>query len=503
MTIAARRYNQMCDNVAMAEGAVNVVDAVAVAERGLLAPAGLCVADLHRQLDAHLKGLDWADIFVQGESSEGWNLDEGEIKTGNFSREGGVGLRAVRGETTAFASSDVIAARALDSFGDVARTAKTRGETLKTGTIPAHENAPQRFGGEDIVSAAPDSEKIAVLKRADELARAADARVENVIAGVAASFETMLVVRADGAVAADIRPMAQLRITVVLRDGERRETGFGGAGARGGFDFFNEQTIAAAVNKAVAEAQGKLSAVAAPAGLMPVVLGSGWAGIILHEAVGHGLEGDFNRKKVSAFSGRVGERVAAKGVTVTDAGDIAGHRGSLSVDDEGTPARATTLIEDGVLAGYMQDIVNAKLMNAQPTGNGRRESYAHAPMPRMTNTFMAPGAMDAGEVIASVKDGLYAEDFGGGQVDITNGNFVFSCSMARRIKNGKLAEIVKGATIIGNGPAIMPKVSMVGADFSLDPGVGTCGKNGQWVPVGVGQPTIKVDELTVGGAQAN
>ena len=474
--------------------------AIDTAEKTLLAPSDLRVGQMQKCINDHLRGLDWADIFVQSTTSESWSLDEGEIKTGSFSREGGIGLRAVRGETTAFASSDIIAARALDNFADIARTAKTRGEKIHTGKIQSPASAAPRFATEDIVVAEPQHIKTGILRRADALARQSDNRVENVIAGMEASYETMLVVRADGIVAADIRPMTQLRLTVVLRDGGRRETGFGGAGGRGGLDMFDDATIQTAVAKAIGEAQDKLAAVAAPVGLMPVVLGSGWAGIILHEAVGHGLEGDFNRKKVSAFSGRIGERVAAKGVTVTDAGNIDKRRGSLSVDDEGTPVQATTLIEDGILTGYMQDIVNAKLMHTAPTGNGRRESYASPPMPRMTNTFMAAGEMAAAEVISSVADGLYAEDFGGGQVDITNGNFVFSISKARRIKNGKLAEIVKGATIIGNGPAIMPKISMVASDFALDPGIGTCGKNGQWVPVGVGQPTIKVDELTVGGA---
>lgn len=471
----------------------------------MLLPFGLRVADVQGALNRHLRGLDWADVFVQGTTSESWSLDEGGIKTGNFAQESGIGLRAVRGETTAFASSDIIAADVLESFADTARTAKTRGGAMHSGVIqssasPSPFSYAPRFADDDIVSGAAVDVKTSILHRADAIARAADSRVENVIAGLEASFEIMLVVRADGIVAADIRPMIQLRLTVILRDGDKRETGFGGAGGRMGFDFFDDAVIGTAANKAVGEARDKLAAVAAPAGLMPVVLGSGWAGVILHEAVGHGLEGDFNRKKVSAFSGRIGERVAAKGVTVTDAGNIGGRRGSLSVDDEGTPVQATTLIEDGVLTGYMQDIVNAKLMGAKPTGNGRRESYAHPPMPRMTNTFMAAGEMTAAEVIGSVKDGLYAEDFGGGQVDITNGNFVFSVSKARRIRGGKLAEIVKGATIIGNGPAIMPKISMVGSDFALDPGIGTCGKNGQWVPVGVGQPTIKVDQLTVGGA---
>ncbi len=491
----------LCDNPPMAEAAADTIpSAVAAAEEALLAPAGLRIGALQKRLNAHLSGLDWADIFVQGVVSEDWRLDEGGIKTGHFSQSGGFGLRAVRGETTAFASSDIISERALDAFADAARIAKTRGETLRVGKIETPAAAPPRFAAEDIVRAVPEAAKTGILRRIDELARKADARVENVIATIGADYEAMLITRADGATAGDIRPMTQLRVTVVLNENGRRETGNGAAGGRCGFELFDEATIAATVEKALAEAQGKLEAVEAPAGIMPVVLGNGWAGIILHEAVGHGLEGDFNRKKVSAFSGRVGEQVAARGVTVVDAGDIPGRRGSLSCDDEGTPAQATTLIEDGVLTGYMQDIVNAKLMRAKPTGNGRRESHSCPPMPRMTNTFMQAGKYAAEEIIASVADGLYAADFGGGQVDITNGNFVFSCSKARRIKNGKLAETVKGATIIGNGPAIMPKVSMVGADFALDPGSGMCGKNGQWVPVGVGQPTIKVEELTVGGA---
>ena len=342
-------------------------------------------------------------------------------------------------------------------------------------------------------------QKIGLLKKVDALARAADPKVENVLARLASAHEVVWIARADGGASADIRPMVRLSVEVIYADGDRRETGLGAGGGRTGWDFFHDDELRRIALSAVEEARLKAGAQAAPAGRMPVVLGSGWAGILLHEAVGHGLEGDFNRKRQSAFSGRVGRRVAPPGVTVVDHGNIPDRRGSLTVDDEGTPTRENVLIEDGILRGYMQDLANARLMGVSPTGNGRRESYAHAPMPRMTNTYMRAGSLPAEEIVASVKRGLYAADFAGGQVDITNGNFVFVSSKARLIENGKLGAVVKGATLTGNGPEVMTKMSMVGDDWRLDPGVGTCGKDGQWVPVGVGQPTVKVDEITVGG----
>ena len=467
------------------------------AERELLHPAGLDIEKTCERLSTAASGLDWADIYLQRQVRESWQLEDGAVKTGSFSDSRGAGLRALHGETTAFASNDIISPALFEDMAQVAHTAKTYGGALTMGKITPPEMGSPNFGMENPIAGA--DKPIALLQEIDRRARAADPRVENVLAGATAAFDTVLVIRADGTVAADIRPLIRISATVIVSDGKKRESGSGGGGARTSFDYFDESMIASIAEDAVREATGKLNALPAPAGAMPVVLGPGWAGVILHEAVGHGLEGDFNRKKQSAFSGRIGEQVAAKGVSVVDAGNITGRRGSLSCDDEGTPTGETTLIEDGVLRGYMQDVANAKLMNTAVTGNGRRESYAHPPMPRMTNTFMRSGERNPEEIIASVKRGLYAENFSGGEVDITNGNFVFVASGARLIENGKLGAIVKGATIIGNGPAIMPLISMVGNDFSLDPGVGTCGKNGQWVPVGVGQPTIKVDSLNVGG----
>ena len=467
------------------------------AERELLHPAGLDIEKARERLSSATSGLDWADIYLQRQVRESWRLEDGAVKTGSFSDSRGAGLRALHGETTAFASSDMISPALFDDMAQVAHTAKTYGGAMTMGKITPPDMGSPNFGAENPIACADIP--IALLQEIDRQARAADPRVENVIAAAMAAFDTVLVVRADGTVAADIRPLIRISATVIVSDGKKRESGNGGGGARASFDYFDDSIIATIAGDAVREATDKLNALPAPAGAMPVVLGPGWAGVILHEAVGHGLEGDFNRKKQSAFSGRIGEQVAAKGVSVVDAGNITGRRGSLSCDDEGTPTRETTLIEDGVLRGYMQDVANAKLMGAAVTGNGRRESYAHPPMPRMTNTFMRRGDRNPEEIIASVKRGLYAENFGGGEVDITNGNFVFVASGARLIENGKLGAAVKGATIIGNGPAIMPLISMVGNDFALDPGVGTCGKNGQWVPVGVGQPTIRVDSLNVGG----
>ena len=474
-------------------------DTIKIAERELLSPASLDIERARTQLMHVANGVDWADIYLQRQIRESWRLEDGAVKTGSFSDNRGAGLRALRGETTAFASSDIISAALFDDMAQVAHTAKTHGGTMKMGKLLSPAAATRKYSTDNPIFTQNDADKIALLQKVDTIARAQDSRIENVIAAVTAAFDVVLILRGDGVVAADIRPMVRLSVSVIVADDKKRESGGGGGGARADFDYFDETTIHRITTEAVTEAVQKLDAAPAPAGVMPVVLGPGWAGVILHEAVGHGLEGDFNRKKQSAFSGRIGEKVAADNVSVIDAGDINGRRGSLSCDDEGTPTQATTLIDNGVLCGYMQDVANARLMNAAATGNGRRESYAHPPMPRMTNTFMPGGKYAAEEIIASVQDGLYAENFSGGEVDITNGNFVFVASGARLIKNGKLDKAVKGATIIGNGPAIMPLVSMVGDDFALDPGVGTCGKNGQWVPVGVGQPTIKVDSLNVGG----
>ena len=475
-------------------------NALKQAEEILLAPAGLTAEILLRRLGDAATGLDMADIYAQRRVSEGWSLEEGEVKTGEYSAIRGMGLRAVRGETSAFAASDAISESALSEINDVARAAKThgRGEVIRPRAAKVGANPPQ-YGSESPVSSGGDAKKIALLKKVDELARAADPKVENVLARLASAHDVILVARADGVVCADIRPMVRLSVEVIYADGDKRETGFSGGGGRVGWEFFDENELRRIAHAATEEAKLKAGAAAAPAGRMPVVLGPGWAGILLHEAVGHGLEGDFNRKRQSAFSGRVGERVAPKGVTVVDHGAMPGRRGSLTVDDEGETTRENVLIEDGILRGYMQDLANARLMGVAPTGNGRRESYAHAPMPRMTNTYMREGSLAAEEIVKSVKRGLYAADFSGGQVDITNGNFVFVSSKARLIEDGKLGAVVKGATLTGNGPEVMTQMSMVGNDWRLDPGVGTCGKDGQWVPVGVGQPTVKVDEITVGG----
>ena len=453
-----------------------------------------------------MPGLDWADVYLQKRISESWRLEEGGVKTGHYASDGGMGLRAVRGETTVCASSDVISRGALDFLSDAATAAKTHGggEPIVADVSAAAAVAtlpPPRFGMDNLLPQTTDADKIALLKKLDATLRS-ESDVENVIASLAATYEIVFIIRPDGVLAADYRPMVRLNVQVIVSADGKRETGGSGAGGRGGYDLFSESLVQSLCAQALSDARDKLRAQAAPAGKMPVVLGPGWAGILLHEAVGHGLEGDFNRKGLSAFSGKIGEQVAARGVTVVDAGNIDGRRGSLSCDDEGTPTQETVLIEDGVLRGYMQDLTNARLMRTAATGNGRRESYAHPPMPRMTNTFMPAGAHAPEEIIASISRGVYAADFNGGEVDITNGNFVFVASKAQLIENGKLGAVVKGVTIIGNGPSVMPLVSMVGNDFSLDPGVGTCGKNGQWVPVGVGQPTIKIDGITVGGTEA-
>ena len=468
-------------------------------ENYLLSPAQMDIEKARQYLPPPSANLDLADIYLQQHTQESWSLEDSKVKTGGFGEICGMGLRALRGETTAFASCDVISEKAFADMSQVAQTAKTYGGTFTMGKLAPPTASPLRFSDDNPINATDSKSKIALLEDIDRIARAADPNVENVFASVALAFDVVMILRNDGGVAADIRPMARLSVTTIINKDGRRESGSSGCGGRVDFCYFDQATARRVAKEAVEEARQKLIAKPAPAGIMPVVLGPGWAGIILHEAVGHGLEGDFNRKRQSTFSGRIGERVAAKGVTVIDAGNLEKRRGSLSCDDEGTPTQATTLIEDGILRAYMQDATNAKLMNVSATGNGRRESYAHPPMPRMTNTFMSAGNYAPDDIVSSVKRGLYAESFSGGEVDITNGNFVFVCSRARLIENGKLGATVKGATIIGNGPAIMPLVSMVGDDFALDPGIGACGKNGQWVPVGVGQPTIKVDALNVGG----
>jgi TldD protein len=474
-----------------------------LASRQLLAPAGLDPKALERVLDGLMgHAVDAADLYFQSTRHETWVLEDGIVREGGYSLDRGVGVRAMAGERTGFAYSDEIAMPALEQSAKAARAIARTGHN---GAVAAWQSGctPALYGSDDPLASLDDADKIALLQACDREARAADPAVKQVIASLSGVHEYVLVAASDGTLAGDVRPLVRLNVQVIAERDGRRETGMAGGGGRFGQAWFVEQDKAGEyAREAVRQALVNLDAVDAPAGTMPVVLGSGWAGVLLHEAVGHGLEGDFNRKGTSAFSGRMGERVAAKGCTVVDDGTLAERRGSLSIDDEGAPTECTTLIDDGVLTGYMQDKMNARLMGQASTGNGRRESYAHLPMPRMTNTYMQPGPYDPEEIIASVDRGLYAVNFGGGQVDITSGKFVFSASEAYLIENGRVTRPVKGATLIGNGPSVLTQVSMVGNDLSLDTGIGVCGKEGQGVPVGVGQPTLKADALTVGGTQS-
>ena len=477
------------------------LERLAIARQLLLEPFGLDETDLAQTL-AEIKAhkVDEADLYFQYTRSEGWSLEEGIVKTGSFSIDQGVGVRAVSGEKTAFAYSDDISKASLM---DAARTVRTIGAAAKGGRVkvPTHKVASSRslYGGLDPIASLNSSEKVALLGRVEQMARAKDPRVIQVMAGLASEYDVVMVVRADGTLAADVRPLVRLSVTVIAEQNGRREVGSAGGGGRFGLGHFDDALAQSYVDEAVQCALTNLDARPAPAGEMSVVLGSGWPGILLHEAIGHGLEGDFNRKGSSAFSGRIGQRVAAKGVTVLDDGTLPDRRGSLNVDDEGNPSQSNVLIEDGILKGYIQDNMNARLMGVKPTGNGRRESYAHVPMPRLTNTYMLGGDKPPEEIVASLKKGLYAVNFGGGQVDITSGKFVFSASQAFWVENGKIQYPVKGATLVGNGPDALTRVSLIGNDMQLDPGVGTCGKEGQSVPVGVGQPTLRIDGLTVGG----
>ncbi|MDO4591930.1 MAG: metalloprotease TldD [Comamonadaceae bacterium] len=477
------------------------IERLATARQLLLEPFGLDETHLSRALaEIRANQVDDADLYFQYTRAEGWSLEEGIVKTGSFSIDQGVGVRAVSGEKTAFAYSDDIseaslldAARAVRAISGAQQQRKVR--------IPKTPVAPSRqlYPGIDPIASMNSTEKVELLGKVETLARAKDPRIVQVMAGLASEYDVVMVARADGTLAADVRPLVRLSVTVIAEQGDRREVGSSGGGGRFGLAYFSDAQIHTYVNEAVEQALINLDSRPAPAGEMTVVLGPGWPGVLLHEAVGHGLEGDFNRKGSSAFSGRIGERVAAKGVTILDDGTLADRRGSLNVDDEGCPSQANVLIEDGILKGYIQDSLNARLMGVKPTGNGRRESYAHLPMPRMTNTYMLGGDKDPQEIIASIKKGLYATNFGGGQVDITSGKFVFSASQAYWVENGKIQYPVKGATLVGNGPECMKKVSLIGNDMRLDSGVGTCGKEGQSVPVGVGQPTMRIDGLTVGG----
>jgi TldD protein len=478
------------------------IERLAIAQGLLLEPFGLNETHLSRalaEITAHK--VDDADLYFQYTRSEGWSLEEGIVKTGSFSIDQGVGVRAVSGEKTAFAYSDDISEASLL---DAARTVRTISSAARSGrakVTPKKVVAGSRslYHGVDPIASLDSTAKVKLLERVEKLARAKDPRVAQVMAGLASEWDVVMVARADGTLAADVRPLVRLSVTVIAEQNGRREMGSSGGGGRFGLAYFDDERIEEYVNDAVKSALTNLDSRPAPAGEMTVVLGPGWPGILLHEAIGHGLEGDFNRKGSSAFSGRVGERVAAKGVTVLDDGTIADRRGSLNVDDEGNASQRTVLIEDGILRGYIQDSLNARLMGVAPTGNGRRESYAHMPMPRMTNTYMLGGDKAPEEIVASIKKGLYATNFGGGQVDITSGKFVFSASEAYWVENGKILYPVKGATIVGNGPDALTRVTMIGNDMKLDSGVGTCGKEGQSVPVGVGQPTLRIDGLTVGG----
>ena len=465
----------------------------------LLDPSGLDVAALQGVLgNIMTHKVDYADLYFQYSRSESWGLEEGQVKSGNFSIDQGVGVRAVSGEKTAFAYSDDINLPALQQAADVTRAIAALGAEQSTQAVRKIE-APQLYIPNDPIASLSADAKVKLLERLEMFARKADTRITQVMASIAGEYEVVMVARHDGVMAADVRPLVRLSIQVIAEHDGRREQGSAGGGGRFDYSYFTDDVLQDYAKKAVHQALTNLDARPAPAGSMTVVLGAGWPGILLHEAIGHGLEGDFNRKGSSAFAGKIGQRVASEGVTVVDDGTIADRRGSLNVDDEGNPTQRTVLIEDGILRGYIQDSLNSRLMGMPLTGNARRESYAHIPMPRMTNTYMLNGNMPPEEIIKSVKKGLYAANFGGGQVDITSGKFVFSAAEAWMIEDGKLTYPVKGATIIGNGPDVLTRVSMIGNDMALDSGVGTCGKEGQSVPVGVGQPTLRIDGLTVGG----
>ena len=475
-------------------------DPLDVARAALLGPAELDenrIASVLGDVMGH--AVDYTDIYFQLTREESWALEDGIVKDGAHSIEQGVGVRALAGEKTGFAYSDEVMLPALLEAAHAARAISRSGAG---GSVQAWHATGGRglYSAVDPVETMADDDKVKLLEQIDREARSLDSRITQVMASLSASHDIVLVMASDGTLAGDVRPLVRLNVSVIIEQDGRREQGYAGGGGRFAYtEFLASERWRALVKEAVRTAQVNLEAVPAPAGTMTVVLGAGWPGVLLHEAVGHGLEGDFNRKGTSAFSGRIGQQVAARGVTIVDDGTLAARRGSLNVDDEGTPTQCTTLIEDGVLRGYLQDKLNARLMGVKPTGNGRRESFAALTLPRMTNTYMLPGQHAPEEIIASVDKGLYCRNFGGGQVDITSGKFVFSASEAYLIENGRLGAPVKGATLIGNGPEVMTRVSMIGNDLKLDDGVGTCGKEGQEVPVGVGQPTLRVDALTVGG----
>ncbi|AMC33744.1 metalloprotease TldD [Janthinobacterium sp. B9-8] len=470
------------------------------ARQTLLTPFNLDDAKLDQVFGQMLThDIDYADLYFQYSRSEAWSLDEGIVKSGSFNIDTGVGVRAVSGEKTAFAYSDDISLTALTQAASATRAIGRQGGQ-NTVALNRDIVGHSLYQPVDPLASLDELAKVALLEKLERTARSLDKRVVQVMASLASEFEVVYVARHDGHRAADVRPLCRLSIQVIVEENGLREQGSAGGGGRFAYGYFDDAVVLDYAKKAVDQAVLNLHARPAPAGEMTVVLGSGWPGILLHEAIGHGLEGDFNRKGSSAFSGKMGQQVAAKGVTVVDDGTIVDRRGSLNIDDEGNPTQRTVLIEDGILKGYLQDSLNARLMNMPLTGNGRRESFAHLPMPRMTNTLMLGGSAEPEEIIGSIKRGLYAANFGGGQVDITSGKFVFSAAEAWWVEDGKLMYPVKGATLIGNGPDVLTRVSMIGNDMTLDPGVGTCGKEGQSVPVGVGQPTLRIDGgLTVGG----
>ena len=469
------------------------------AKSTLLAPFELESGKLERVFGTlAARKVDYADLYFQYSRFEGWSLEEGIVKSGSFNIEQGVGVRAISGERTAFAYSDEISFNALQDAARATRAIAAAGQARRIKSNQKSLPVPL-YRAIDPTASLDSADKVALLEKLERKCRALDPRVTQVMASLGGEYEVVLIARADGGIAADVRPLVRLSVQVIAEQNGRRETGSAGGGGRGDYSHFTEARLDEYARHAVSQALTNLEARPAPAGTMTVVLGPGWPGVLLHEAVGHGLEGDFNRKGSSAFAGRMGQRVAAPGVTVVDDGTLPGRRGSLTVDDEGNPTQRTVLIEDGVLRGYMQDSLNARLMKMPLTGNARRESFAHVTLPRMTNTYMLAGSHDPREIIASVRKGLYATNFGGGQVDITNGKFVFSAAEAYLIEDGKVTHPVKGATLIGNGPDALTRVSMIGNDLALDSGIGTCGKEGQSVPVGVGQPTLKIEGLTVGG----
>jgi len=466
----------------------------------LLAPAGLGSAEIDRAL-ARLssRGIDFGELYFQRRVREGWALEDGSVKNGSWDVDQGVGVRAVAGTGTGFAYADSLA---LPALLDAADSARSISRTIGDGKVSALKvaNRVARYAGTNPIGEGDSAARVELLRTIDAYVRSLDERVSQVTVSLSASHDQIVVAATDGTLAGDQRPLVRLDIRVLMEEGDRREQGFSGGGGRYGWaDLTEPEVWQHYAREAVRQATVNLGAEPAPAGHMTVVLGAGWPGVLLHEAVGHGLEGDFNRKGISAFSNRIGEQVATAECTVVDDGTLDHRRGSLTIDDEGTPSGCTTLIENGRLVGYMQDKLNARLMGVEPTGNGRRESFAHLPMPRMTNTYMLPGQHDPAEILATVEDGIYAVNFNGGQVDITSGKFVFAASEAYRIRNGEVCEAIKGATLIGNGPDVLTRVGMVGNDLALDTGVGVCGKEGQSVPVGVGQPTLRIDGLTVGG----